>query len=77
MDFSIVCATCQTESVYVLIGLLYYYQWLVFEYSLTNFNNDGCNLAVLFSFNAVLHLHSFEHKNSVACFNFLTYGNFY
>ena len=58
------------------IVLLNNYQWVILKYSLTNFNSNSGYLTILFSLNAVLHLHSFKYNYGVASLYFLSYSYF-
>ncbi len=54
------------------IVLLNNNQWVILKYSLTNFNSNSGYLTILFSLNAILHLHSFKNNNGVASLYFLS-----
>ena len=58
------------------IVLLYNNQWVILKYSLTNFNSNSGYLTILFSLNAILHLHSFKNNYGVASLYFLSYSYF-
>ena len=51
-------------------------QWVILKYSLTNFNSNSGYLTILFSLNAILHLHSLKNNNGVASLYFLSYCYF-
>ncbi len=54
------------------IVLLNNNQWVILKYSLTNFNSNSGYLTILFSLNAILHLHSFKNNYGVASLYFLS-----
>ena len=54
------------------IVLLNNNQWVILKYSLTNFNSNSGYLTILFSLNAVLHLHSLKNNYGVASLYFLS-----
>ena len=54
------------------IVLLNNNQWVILKYSLTNFNSNSGYLTILFSLNAILHLHSLKNNYGVASFYFLS-----
>ena len=58
------------------IVLLNNNQWVILKYSLTNFNSNSGYLTILFSLNAILHLHSLKNNNGVASLYFLSYSYF-
>ncbi len=58
------------------IVLLNNNQWVILKYSLTNFNSNSGYLTILFSLNAILHLHSFKNNYGVASLYFLSYSYF-
>ena len=58
------------------IVLLNNNQWVILKYSLTNFNSNSSYLTILFSLNAILHLHSLKNNYGVASLYFLSYSYF-
>ena len=58
------------------IVLLNNNQWVILKYSLTNFNSNSGYLTILFSLNAILHLHSLKNNYGVASLYFLSYSYF-
>ena len=58
------------------IVLLNNNQWVILKYCLTNFNSNSGYLTILFSLNAILHLHSFKNNYGVASFYFLSNSYF-
>ena len=58
------------------IVLLNNNQWVILKYSLTNFNSNSSYLTILFSLNAILHLHSLKNNYGVASLYFLSNSYF-